>query len=274
MKGIRRDHVARYEFASERVSGHVIDVACGVAYGASILADAGCTVFAVDKSEGALDYGAEHYRRDAVALHCADASQMDFPKADAAVSFETIEHLENPMPMLRALRSAAPVLIASVPNEAVFPHRSNTFHFRHYTRAEFGALLRVAGWDVVEWYGQSGAQSEVEPEIEGRTLIAVAVHGKGQAMKDEKIIYEPHPVSPERKAELRQEGYTILDAVYAPSDVVTAATETPEAITPEDVDSMKRAELVDVLEAHGVENATGKVADLRRWVKRVMFADL
>ncbi len=31
-----------------------------------------------------------------------------------------------------------------------------------------------------------------------------------------KIIYEPHPVSPERKAELRSEGYKIIDARFAP----------------------------------------------------------
>lgn len=30
------------------------------------------------------------------------------------------------------------------------------------------------------------------------------------------IIYEPHPVSPERKAELRAQGYKILDARFAP----------------------------------------------------------
>lgn len=30
------------------------------------------------------------------------------------------------------------------------------------------------------------------------------------------IIYEPHPVSPERKAELRAKGYQIVDAAYAP----------------------------------------------------------
>lgn len=30
------------------------------------------------------------------------------------------------------------------------------------------------------------------------------------------IIYEPHPVTPERKAELRRQGYTILDAKFAP----------------------------------------------------------
>lgn len=32
-----------------------------------------------------------------------------------------------------------------------------------------------------------------------------------------KIIYEPHPVTPERKAELRKQGYTILDAAFDPN---------------------------------------------------------
>jgi 4-hydroxy-3-methylbut-2-enyl diphosphate reductase IspH len=36
----------------------------------------------------------------------------------------------------------------------------------------------------------------------------------------EKIIYEPHPVSPERKAELRAQGLKIIDAVFKPADGV------------------------------------------------------
>ena len=32
----------------------------------------------------------------------------------------------------------------------------------------------------------------------------------------EKVIYEKHPVSHERKAELRQKGYKIIDARFAP----------------------------------------------------------
>ncbi len=32
----------------------------------------------------------------------------------------------------------------------------------------------------------------------------------------EKIVYEKHPVSPERKTELRQKGYKIIDARFAP----------------------------------------------------------
>lgn len=35
---------------------------------------------------------------------------------------------------------------------------------------------------------------------------------------DEKIVYEKHPVTAERKAELRQKGYKIIDAKYAPDD--------------------------------------------------------
>lgn len=42
------------------------------------------------------------------------------------------------------------------------------------------------------------------------------------------IIYEPHPVTPERKAELRAAGYQIIDAIYAPAGYVH-----PDAVAPE-----------------------------------------
>ena len=35
-----------------------------------------------------------------------------------------------------------------------------------------------------------------------------------------KIAYEPHPISKERKAELRKQGYKILDIAYKPADVL------------------------------------------------------
>jgi hypothetical protein len=34
----------------------------------------------------------------------------------------------------------------------------------------------------------------------------------------EKIVYEKHPVTAERKAELRQKGYKIIDDKFAPDD--------------------------------------------------------
>lgn len=49
-----------------------------------------------------------------------------------------------------------------------------------------------------------------------------------------KTIYEPHPVSPERKAELQAQGYRILDAKFAPAGekVEPVAAPAPEP-TPE-----------------------------------------
>lgn len=40
--------------------------------------------------------------------------------------------------------------------------------------------------------------------------------------KFEGIAYEPHPVSAERKAELRAQGLKIIDAVFAPADAKPA----------------------------------------------------
>lgn len=49
------------------------------------------------------------------------------------------------------------------------------------------------------------------------------------------IHYEPHPVTPERKAELRAQGFVILDAIFAPegwqADGIQAEEKT-EAETP------------------------------------------
>lgn len=39
-------------------------------------------------------------------------------------------------------------------------------------------------------------------------------------MKEPKIIYEPHPVTPARKAELVAQGYAIIDAQFKPVGVV------------------------------------------------------
>lgn len=42
-------------------------------------------------------------------------------------------------------------------------------------------------------------------------------------MSEEKIAYEVPPVSPERKAELRAQGFTIVDAQFAPPGYVPAS---------------------------------------------------
>lgn len=184
LDGIRRDHVARYEFAAHVLpkGSHVIDFACGVGYGTRMLADAGNVVHGWDIDAEAIAYANEHYRHESVrAGFSIDNGNApgELGEYDAAVCFETIEHLEDPRPLLKALRQSAPLLIASVPNEAVMPWQredgaTTEFHFRHYTKHEFHALLQECGWYVTQWHGQAGPESEVEPDMNGRTLIAIA----------------------------------------------------------------------------------------------------
>lgn len=48
----------------------------------------------------------------------------------------------------------------------------------------------------------------------------------------DKIIYEPHPVSPERKKELRDQGYRIIDAIYDPNQKKATAEPAKEPKAP------------------------------------------
>ena len=45
----------------------------------------------------------------------------------------------------------------------------------------------------------------------------------------DKIAYEKHPVSPERKKELREQGYKILDVIFKPADVKQKKQTEPKA---------------------------------------------
>lgn len=191
LAGIRHDHVARYDWASKQLPAgmRVMDLACGIGYGSRILAEDGKRVLAIDRDAEAISYARNHYAHEGVTFQVGDANGLhvsDEP-LDAAVCFETIEHIEDPRPLLWKLRAIAPLLIASVPNEDVFPYEGQKYHFRHYTPQQFEALLISAGWKVESWWGQLGVDSEVEAKRSGRTLIAIARPG------DIPEPYEPRP---------------------------------------------------------------------------------
>lgn len=189
VSGIRRDHVARYEWAAKVISeiGHgktVVDFACGIGYGTQIIAQHAKLVGGYDASAEAIEYARQHYAHERVLYAVTDGNDPPPIKADIAVSFETIEHIRDPRPLLRALAAGCTTLLASVPNESVFPWQNHAFHFRHYTAAQFEHLLAETGWTVTEWYGQATDQSDVEKDnMTGRTIIAKAVRSKKQAGK-------------------------------------------------------------------------------------------
>ena len=155
--GIRRDHVARYEWAASRLpaGARVVDLACGVGYGTQLLAEVAREAIGLDKSGEALAYARQHYAHERARFWSSETRPVSKLGAfDVAVCFETIEHVEDPAPLLRSLHVASPVLVASVPNEEGFPWNGHAFHHRHYTPREFEALLAECGWQVVEWWSQ------------------------------------------------------------------------------------------------------------------------
>lgn len=169
ISGIRADHVKRYEWAVGKLpKGSVIDAACGIGYGSKILADSGLYVRSIEIDQEAVDYGEKYYSHKNVYRQCADLYDANLSN-DPVVMFECIEHVENPLPILKKCNG---LLLASVPNEDVFPYIGYKFHYRHYTKSEFEELLNKAGFVVESWFGQ--ADTLVEENVNGRTLIAVA----------------------------------------------------------------------------------------------------
>jgi SAM-dependent methyltransferase len=203
LKQIRRDHVARYEWVTKKLQGKkkIIDAACGCGYGTNLLAKAGHTVTGIDIDEYAIEYARENWAHDGATFEIGDISSHEFPNTDVAIAFEVIEHIKEPRPMLRALRQSSKVLFASVPNEDAYPwNETIAFHERHYTKGQLKALLNECGWQVLEWYGQEGPESEVEPNISGRTVIARCEQGAEKSKVTLEFTGKDKPPAPDHVA--------------------------------------------------------------------------
>jgi 2-polyprenyl-3-methyl-5-hydroxy-6-metoxy-1,4-benzoquinol methylase len=97
-RGILSLHQIRYEFAKPCcVSKNVLDVACGMGYGAYLLAEAARQVTGIDFDQATIEYAHRYYKRSNLAYLVGDAMALPFPKAsyDTVVSFETLEHLSD-----------------------------------------------------------------------------------------------------------------------------------------------------------------------------------
>ena len=151
------EHVARYSFARTLKGSVVLDAACGVGYGTSILRSSGGrrVVVGVDISLDACQQARQDY---GVCVISADVSALPFKNDtfDLAVSFETIEHIPAPEKFLGELfRVCKPagLLVLSTPNSLVYP-RGNPFHVREFDRREIEKMIQMSGFRIVATMGQ------------------------------------------------------------------------------------------------------------------------
>ncbi len=187
LNGIAPDHRMRYEAVRALIGAErkkILDVGCGIGYGSYIMAvNDGHSVIGVDVSEEAIESAKENYSTELNRFVKADALEFvrtdeDAREADVAVAFEILEHLDEPDELLESLAQSAPVLFASVPNQDILPYTPDRFpyHKRHYTPAEFGALLEKHGWKIEEWMSQYDKWTGriYSDADDGRTLIVRA----------------------------------------------------------------------------------------------------
>lgn len=157
------EHIYRYAFASHFVRNkRVLDIACGEGYGAAALQRSGAShVIGVDVSESACLHAHEKYGLDARTGH---AEQI--PLADASmevvVSFETIEHVLNPIRFLdecARILSPGGVLIISTPNKGVYStETTNPYHCSEMTESEFASAL-ASKFTSIRFYAQCSASA-------------------------------------------------------------------------------------------------------------------
>lgn len=147
-------HRARYRFAGHFARDcRVLDLACGVGYGSAMLADAGASfVQGVDLSEAAIQCAKANYSRPGVEFERADAFEY-VPRIpfDVVVSLETIEHVSDPVGLIRRLVSMVTpggLLIGSVP--ITLSSDINPYHLHDFTASQFRSMFLDSGLEIVE----------------------------------------------------------------------------------------------------------------------------
>lgn len=129
---VRERHEYRYKFASKHVldTDIVLDAACGNGYGRDLL---NCwSYIGVDKMESAdlIDSTGKYLKVD------LNTWTPDF-EFDVGVSFETLEHLDDWMNLIKILQMSKRLVIISVPlNEIVGLSDSNPFHKQSFTEGQ------------------------------------------------------------------------------------------------------------------------------------------
>lgn len=168
LKGIRSDHIKRYQLAAEELAhlqGNIGDMACGVGYGTWLLGDLlkSCLIVGIDRDASAINYALSNYSGIGnVSYRTADLNnnQLFLPEYfSAVISFETIEHIPFAATFVESVyKSLKPrgIFICSSPNESRMPFSAECFpyHIRHFRPNEFEKLLEDAGFMIRARYTQ------------------------------------------------------------------------------------------------------------------------
>jgi SAM-dependent methyltransferase len=139
-------HLAAYRWAATMAAGRrVLDAGCGEGYGAALLAETAAGVVGVDRAEAVTVAGARH-RHERLAYRVADLSRLAElgDRFELTLSFQVIEHLEDPVGFLRGLAAVTVpggTILVTTPNR-LMSVSENPYHMREWTAPELLALAQ------------------------------------------------------------------------------------------------------------------------------------
>ncbi|HEX4780461.1 MAG TPA: class I SAM-dependent methyltransferase [Usitatibacter sp.] len=183
------EHWHRYHYMAPLAQGkRVLDVACGEGYGAALLARSAARVSAVDAAPDVLARARSRYgalaNLEFLDGRC-EALPLEARSVDLAVSFETLEHIDQREKFLDELGRVldpAGLLAISTPDREVYSEARNyrnPHHVHEYRASEFAELLR-ARFAHVAFVGQRFDTYSLiwplEGEGQGAQLLEGAQH--------------------------------------------------------------------------------------------------
>jgi 2-polyprenyl-3-methyl-5-hydroxy-6-metoxy-1,4-benzoquinol methylase len=141
----------------------ILDCACGVGWGSYVMAKAGAEqVVGLDLSSNAIFSAKKYYNFDSIIF--LEKNIYNFTskqKFDVITSFETLEHVDEPLRFLDTLASLShknSILFLSTPNGHCFKEENqppyNPYHKTEFTKDEIFNLLEKSKWYIEEYLGQ------------------------------------------------------------------------------------------------------------------------
>ena len=170
LEGIRKDHLFRYELASNFLEKEFnqnktygADIFCGNGYGSYVVASKlkNTKILSIDASKEAIELANNYYKIEnrIKFINKFFPFELEKDKYDYVISFESIEHIQDDIQFIETIISAIKnngYWFLSTPNEEKMSLKKNNnkFHFRHYTNKIVNDIFKKYNLKVIEQYGE------------------------------------------------------------------------------------------------------------------------
>ncbi len=188
-------HWQRYLYFRPWYDGaKIVDAASGEGYGTAFAAVYADSALGIDISGEAIAHANNRYPHAEFAVR--DVVGFDYSEADLVMSFETIEHVPDPVALLRAYGQCPGRIVISTPNRKTHSPGNefsdkpiNSFHTVEWTPNEFAELVRAEFPDrQVRFLSQEARWPGLIHEgLDDDAMYCIAVIGDGELPQWPKI---------------------------------------------------------------------------------------